>query len=190
MTHALHNTVYAALETIANSEKITRATLAEMSRDLLSYVPDTNDIDIVNRLIGVLTPMNRQVAILFFTEMLAWQVEKTKEGEFSRFGGAIKGEKSSKKKWDNAAEFLADPDNTIWTWANKNVDPIAKKKDFASMIAKAVENALKGHEKSDTDPLTPAAIVAAVFTGGVSLDDMLSACADQEGEAVEAEPNH
>ena len=58
--------VYGRLEAIMAAEKITRVELGAMSRELLMYVPDTNDIDIVNRLLGVLTPMNRRTAILFF----------------------------------------------------------------------------------------------------------------------------
>ena len=48
--HRLHNTVYARLEAIAAAEKITRVELGALSRELLVYVPDTHDIDIVNRL--------------------------------------------------------------------------------------------------------------------------------------------
>ena len=55
-THRLHNSVYARLDAIASAEKITRVELSALSREALTYVMETHDIELVNRLIGVLPP--------------------------------------------------------------------------------------------------------------------------------------
>ena len=172
--HRLHNTVYARLEAIAAAEKITRSELGNLSRELLVYVPDTQDIDIVNRLLGVLTPMNRKTAILFFTHFLPWQVENDADGTFNRFGKMLQGEKKIAKRMDAITEFLKDESNNIWTWADENVQ-IDKKKDFKGMIAKAIKKALEGDEKSDTPALSKDEVFAAIFDGGITLEDLLVA---------------
>ena len=171
--HRLHNVVYARLEAIASAEKITRVELGHLSRELLTYVVETHDVDIVNRLIGVLTPMNRQTSILFFTHFLPWSVEKDKQDNFNRFGKMSKGEKKLAASHTNIAAFLGDEENNIWTWAAENIEVEQKKKDFAGLIAKSITRALEGDEKTDTPPLARDELMAAIFAGGVTLDDLL-----------------
>ena len=178
----LKATVYARLEAIASAEKITRLELGELSRELLVYVPESDDIDIVNRLVGVLTPVNRKVAIHFFSHFLPWEVENDAAGEFSRFGKKSKGMKKLKRCADNITEFLAEKAHNIWTWAEENITTEVKQKDFSGMLSRLVGQALNGDEKSDTPAMSPDQILAAVFAGGVSIDDMLAAAASAEAE--------
>ena len=98
MTNNLKAVVYGRLEAIMAAEKITRVELGAMSRELLIYVPETHDIDIVNRLINALTPVNRRAAILFFKHFLPWDVENDADGVFAKFGKMHKGEKKVAKK--------------------------------------------------------------------------------------------
>lgn len=185
----LHNIVYARLDAIASAEKITRVELAALSREALTYVTETHDIDLINRLIGVLTPVNRKVSILYFRHFLPWEVEENNKGEFERFGKMLKKDKAVKRKMDLIAEWLAEEGNTIWVWQNDNVD-LTKKKDFAGTIKKAVEKALKGDEKSGTEPLSRHEIMMAVMLGGFTMDDMLEALTDaDEGEEPPKEEN-
>lgn len=188
MTHRLHNVVYARLDAIANAEKITRAELGALSRELLQYVPDTNDIDIVNRLINVLTPVNRRAAIAYFNHFLPWQVEHEADGEtFSRFGKMIQGDKKIKRKIDAIAEWLKDESNNIWVWSDSNLDIEVKKKDFYGLVSKQIQKALKGDEKSDTPALTREELLSAIFAGGVTIDDMLYGIEAREKAIAEAE---
>lgn len=170
--HKLHNTVYARLDAIAGAEKITRKELGFLSREALEYVVDTDDIDLVNRLLGVLTPVNRKVAILYFSQFLPWEVEKDKDGVFQRFGKRIKGERKLKAKLEAIAEWLKDEANNLWSWSEDNIE--VKKKDFKATIARAVKKALQGDQKSDTPALTKAEVMQAVLDGGVTLDDILA----------------
>lgn len=171
MEHRLHNVVYARLEAIAQAEKITRTELGHLSRELLIYTMDTQDIDIVNRLIGVLTPVNRKVAILYFQHFLPWVTEQDKDGTFNRFGKKMQGDKKIIKRQDAITAWLLDEANNIWTWADDNVE--VKQKDFKATIARAIKKALEGDDKSGTAPLSRDDIMAAIFDGGISIDDML-----------------
>lgn len=184
--HRLHNVVYARLDAIAAAEKITRAELGGLSRELLIYIPDTQDIDILNRLIGVLTAVNSKVAVEYFKHFLPWQVEQDKDGNFLRFGKKMQGEKKLAKKLEAITEWLKDESNNIWTWADVNIE--IKKKDFKAGIARAIKSALKGDDKSETPALSKAEIMSAIFDGGVTLDDMLSVIeqATQADAAVDA----
>jgi hypothetical protein len=170
----IKKSLYAALEKLANAERITKATLAEISRDSLNYVVETADIDYINRVIAVLTPMNKAVAIEFFTHFLPWDVEKTEAGAFVRFTTKTKKDKKLRDCAERMKEFLADEHNTIWTWAETNIDIEVKKKDFAGLIVKAITKAMKGDEKSDTDPLTHQEIVKAFFVAGITIDDLMN----------------
>jgi hypothetical protein len=188
--HRLHNVVMARFDAIANAEKITRAELAALSRELLIYVPDTQDIQFINRLMGVLTPVNRRVAILYFGHFLPWEKENDTDGTFLRFGKKMLGEKKLTKRMMAIADWLADENNTIWTWSDENVS-IDKKKDFKSGVVRAIKNALAGDEKTDSPALDPMEVMAAIFEGGMTLDAMLVAVErrQQEIAAVEAAAN-
>lgn len=181
-THRLHNIVYANIEAVKNAEKVTRKALAELSRDLLTYVPESNDIDAVNRLIGVLTPMNRKTAIMFFTHMLPWSVEKDTHDEFVRFGKRFEKQKQVARKLGHIVEFLSNETNTIWTWAETNIEMELKTRNLADDLKKSVEKALKGTEASKTyeaaEPLSQADVIAAMLDAGVTLEAMLEAVTD------------
>lgn len=181
----LKATVYARLEAIAGAEKITRAELTELSRELLEYVPETDDVDIVNRLIGVLTPMNADLARLYFKAFLPWKVEQDAKGNFVRFGVKMEGDKKVTKKMQAITEWLANEENNIWTWGADNVE--VKEKDLAGNVAKAVKAALKGHEKSGTAPCSPADVVNAMFVGGVTVHDLMAALEARMAEPKEEE---
>lgn len=189
--HRLHNVVYARLEAIAAAEKITRAELGELSRELLIYVMDTRDIDIVNRLLLVLTKINAKAATLYFKHFLPWTCEEDAEGNFTRFGKMSSGEKKVKRQAALIDEWLHDVNNNIWTWADANIE--IKEKDFKATVARAIKKALEGDAKSGTAALTREEIIAAIFDGGVTIDDMLfgieaheKALADEQEEPVAA----
>lgn len=183
--HRLHNTIYAAIETIAQAEKITRKALAEISRDLLIYVPESQDIEAVNRLMGVLTPMNKNAARLYFQHFLPWKVENDTDGNFQRFGKKMKGDKQVADKLKAIEEWLSDESNNIWTWANDNIE--VKQKDFRATVARAIKKALEGDEKSSTPPLSRDQLLDAIFEGGVTIDDMMEGIEKQEQRLAQAE---
>lgn len=173
----------ADLDAVKASEKITREKLKDMSRYMLealhSYAPDIRPI---NLLLNVLTPVNRQVAVEFFLAFSGFKYSKEESAFTSK----------DKKKYDDAAknsqEFLEDPLNNIWTWANRNVEIVHKEKPFdPKEVSKAVERQLKkagkqGVENADVE------LLLAVLDGGITPDAIAKALemfAEQKQEFAE-----
>lgn len=184
----------AMIKRVATAEKTTKQVLGEFSRSVLDYVlvsgttNDKNepvgsmDIQPVNRMLAVLTPMNRKTAVLFFAAHLPFQYDE-KENKF--LAGIQKRHKDS--RIEKTVEFLADENNTIWTWAESNIRIEAKPVDYAKNISKWVGKALNDEER----PLDPTDVFKAVLEGGLTEADILQimremakANAEQEKEAA------
>lgn len=172
----LKESVYAAIAQVAEAEAITRSALAGLSRDLLLYVPDSQDIECVNRLISVLTPMNKKIAVMYFRAMLPWTVENDADGNFLRFGKKMVGDKKVKARLAAITTWLSDEKNTIWTWADKNVE--LKQKDFKAILERAIKKALSGDEKTDTPALSTKDVCAIFMQSDIPLEEMLDAMGD------------
>lgn len=171
----LKASILAHITAIAAAEKITRASLGEISRELLIYVPDTKDIDLVNRLLVVLTPMNKQTAVLYFKHFLPWEYEE----DAVKFGSMMQGDKKIAKRMTMITEFLNDTDNNIWTWADANVEIARVKPDLGMNITEAVNKALAGTKETRTkeaaEGISKAEALAAFLDANVSIDDVLAA---------------
>lgn len=175
----LVNRIESHTNRLARAEKITKRLLSELSRDILTYfLEEGKDIAKVNRLLGVLTPQNRKAASIFFNHFLAWKMN-----EDGTFAGML-GKKQVEDMFPRIDNFLADPMADIWSWAEDNIDVEKKKADFVGAIQDAVKRALAGAKESDkriaTEPLTPAQIMDAVLSAGISIDDAFNALTDDE----------
>ena len=147
---------------VEKAEGTVKKVLGELSRDLLAYVPETGDIPAVNRLIGVLTMKNREVAILFFKHMMdyVWDEERN---EFSK-----KNPKRAEECKVRREEFLADEANNIWSWTKHNVkEAEVKPTNYVGRIAKDVKKALASGN-------TPSEVVQAVLAGGLDAHAVLA----------------
>lgn len=168
------------ISTLTKAERLTKALLGDLSRELLEYVVinKTWDIDSVNRTLAALTPMNKRTAILYFQAFLPFKFDE----QTSTFG------KLNKKVIDTKADaiiaFLDDESQNIWSWAADNVKVEAKAVDYAKNITKWVAKAIEAE-----DGLTKAEVLDAIFSGGLSADDFNQVLADivaQEQPAQEA----
>ncbi len=183
----LKTSVYSMLEEFLGAEKITRDTLKQLSRDLLVYVPDSHDVDIVNRLITGATPVNRKALIMFFKEFLPWEAEMNGD-EFSRFGKMIQGDKKVAKKMASISEFLEDENNNFWTWAERHVK-VDKVPDYLAQVERAIENALKGNEKKDVAPANPVEVAFTVLHK-LTPDQLMAAIQHQQKALEEMAAQH
>lgn len=184
MSNDLKNTVYTRLEAILAAEKITREELGHMSRELLTYVPETDDIDIVNRLVAGLTTVNAKAAVLFFSHFLPWEQEKDNDGRHVRFGKRTQGEKKLARSVEAIKEFLSEPGNTIWTWADTNIE--VKAPDYAARVVNAINGAMKGNDKKGFEGLKPNEIVAAIFQSQLNMTDLMAGLEVRQQQAREA----
>lgn len=152
---------------VKDAEKITKAVLGELSRELLEYVLETSDVRPVNRLLGqdgnqwILTPINFRVAVQYFSHFLPWKsnYDEVKEyavkGTGQRIG--LRFTKKSPKKFDKGVEeiaaWLADENNNIWVWSD-NVVMDAKPKDYLGEVQKAFAKAMDKGEFSVMEIMT------------------------------------
>lgn len=162
----LKTVIVADIVSLHKSEVNVKAKLAVLSRNMLMYVPDSNDIGMVNRLISGLTPMNKRTAQLFFQAFLPWKLEK----EAGIFTSKLKGKGSIDAKLKALELFLKNEENTIWTWAEENVQVEAKPKNYAAKIAKLVERGLNDEQEG----ISHHDIIKAVITGGVNVSTLIT----------------
>ena len=170
----LKTTINEQINTLAKAEKVTKAVLAEVASNLLKYVPGSGDIAAVNRLLEVLTPMNKQAAILFFKAHLEWSFDN----DAGTFGDKLKGDKAIKRKAQARAQFFAQ-DLTFWSWVENNVEMDRAKPDYLKSIERAVSKAIKNDE-SKLD------IVRTVMASGIDVDSIMAA-AEEAMRMIEAE---
>lgn len=168
-----------SIEVLAAAEKVTKATLGALSRTIIEYIviADSKDIATVNRLLNVLTPMNKQAASLYFEHFLPFAFN----GE--EFGEQIKKQARFDAKVAASLLWLEDETNNIWLWVDENVE--VKAKDYAGDITKAIKAALKGNEKKGFEALSVRDVMNTVVgTDGIELADLVGFMADfAENEA-------
>lgn len=97
---------------IIKSETTTSKLLATVTRDLLSYVPETGDIGMVNRLVTGLSKANRLHCIAFFKALLGWDMNK----DGTHFTTKLTGKRTLLNIQEARVKFLADEKATLWTW--------------------------------------------------------------------------
>ena len=171
----LKDKVYNQLETLKASERVTKKVLAQCSRDALVYVMQTHDIAFINRLLKVLTPMNRKAATLYFCHFLPWEQEKNTNKVFLRFG-KMKKERAVKKAREAISDWLSDRKNNIWTWADQNIEVEQVQVDLSKTFRKALKEALEGvdTDRKHGEPLTVQQVVDVVLSE-ITFDDMFQA---------------
>lgn len=171
---------------LGNAERITKALLSELSREVLTVVlldngddvkegeqaKGTEDSRTVNELLAVLTPVNKSHAKLFFKHFMPFAHVTDEEGVFQSFG------KKDKKQWDakieKVKEFIEDPHQNIWTWIDRNVEPPEVKAYNVAKVTKEIEKALKKANKAD--------VIRAIMAGGLELADILEVLRPEDAE--------
>jgi hypothetical protein len=167
---------------LARSEKVTRGELQLQSRAVIEALhsegPCHGDIGYTNRLIDVLTPVNKKVAIEFFKTFLGFSFDD----KLNMF--TSKSKKRYAQAKGDAVKFLEDPMNNIWSWAARNIE--ITQKDFTlEAVTKSIEGYLK---KANNNGFSQADVMRAIIKGGISADSII-ACMDELGfdVAVESE---
>jgi ubiquinone biosynthesis protein UbiJ len=149
----------ASIDALAQSEHVTKRELMHLSRSVLEATHETGDIQYVNKLIAILTPVNKKVAIVFFRHFTGFSFDD-KLAMFT---------KKSKKRYAEAfvqyVQFLADPHNNIWTWAARNIE-IEQKEFDLKKVTDYVRNAMKKAPQVD--------IMKAVIAAGITAETIIA----------------
>jgi hypothetical protein len=170
MSNQLLTTINGRIEKLAASERITKVELGAVSREILQYTLEQWDCQVLNRLTAVLTPRNKQVAILFFKAFTPFSIDDT-TGLFS----GIRNKKAKAQSIEAIEAFLAS-DQTIWEWdAENNAEIEAKKPNYMANITKNVKGAIEaGNDRRE--------IIQSVFAGGVSVDEIMAVLTAMEDQ--------
>lgn len=168
----------AALEILGQAERVTKEQLRVLSRDLLGALighPDYDehligDAQFINRTLAVLTPMNKKTAILYFKEFTGFHFDES-TNQFTK-----KIQKDKDKHAEKVRLFLEDPLNNIWSWADKHVK-VEKQPFSMERVTKIIE---KAREETGGDD---AAVIRAVFEGGISFEAVLLVMEEMGKEA-------
>lgn len=152
-----------SIKSLAKAEKATKELVRSLSREVLEAHHETGDVRFINEFVSVLTPMNKKVAILYFKEFSG---HNELDGLFG---------KKNKKGYDEALkkskEFLEDPMNNMWSWAERNVKVEKKAIDYKAKIIKDIQSSMDAEKNAN--PLDEGEVMEAVLAAGISAATIL-----------------
>ena len=156
------------------AEKVTKSCLTEFGSTALQYIviDGAEDISHVNKVLGVLTPKNKQAVIVFFSHFLPYSYDKKTD----RFGTRTNKTKVVEAKRKDVETFLADDDMDFWKWIEANTTAVEKKPEFDKRVENAVKAALNGGSGKNADEalsLSPYEVLKHVVHAGVSVNDLV-----------------
>lgn len=167
-----------AMDKIASSEAVTKRELRDVSRTVLEAWHATGNVVYANRLLKILSPMNKKTAIVFFKHFSGFHFDEV-TGEFDH---------KSKKRYETAhadcVKFLADPLNNIWSWAERHIELQQKPFDISS-VEKYMTKAVK---QAAGVGLTQVDLLKAVFKAGIDPACIVQVMDELGLEFSEAEP--
>lgn len=167
------------IKKLGHAEKVTKETLAVLSRDVLAQLHTNEDIRPINSLLAILTPVNRKVVVQFFVALGGFKLEE----ESQVFSSKNKGQYD--KKRTAAAEFLANPENNVWTWADRNIEVQPKEFKLES-VTKGVVTFFEKAQKANIDR---SEVLKAIIAGGIKTEELVAIMgqlAQQEAAANDA----
>lgn len=160
------------IKKIGNGETTFKQELATLSRELLEYVPSTGDIDAVNRLIAVLSPLNKDKVTAFFKAFLSHKLDK------GVFGKKSTNKDMVAKRNKAITMFLSVESNNVWTWLAEKAKPVErqrKAKDLGKAVERAVEAAIATEDNPDAIDLREVLkrTIRACIGGGMKLSEIM-----------------
>lgn len=174
---SLSRTFKGSIKKLETAEANVREILGQLSRDTLAALHEHGNITFINSLIRAkMTPLNRKAVVLFFRAHSGFHYEEGANGEIGQFTKKQKTANAYEEKKAASLAALADKDWNLWVWAESNVEVDAKEwkpeavtKYIESTLKKVSENGKYSGKYSRAD------IIAAIFEGGVTGDDISEA---------------
>lgn len=194
-TNNLKASVESSIKAITVASKALFVELGKASRELLMYVPDSNDIGMVNRLLNVLNRHDRDNVVIFFQEFLPWKYDE-KAGLFL---GKLSGDRRLNEMAVIRDAFLKriiddgegkNHEATVWDWTKENVQATERKVDFNNNLVSLIQRATAEKNKDGTENkyrITNTDIIVDVMNAGITLDEMFSVVTKALDEKKKAE---
>ena len=176
MSKVTFETLSARIALIAASEKVTKQEMGLLSREVLTYILESEDVRPINNLLGkdkegnyLLTRNNRVVAGMYFSEFVPFNTNGAKVSEGEQLIFVKKKARVYDKYVAKINDWLGVGTNDIWSWAADNVQVEAKPKEYAGNIEKLVKKALA----DEVEGITKVDVLKAVMSAGISIEDLL-----------------
>lgn len=142
---------------LGKAEASVRAELNVLSRGVLEAVHATEQIGYVNQLLAVLTPVNRKAAVVFFKHFAGFHYD-----EVTRMFT-----KKSKKRYEqanrDAVEFLQDPNNNMFSWAERHIEVEQKPFDGQSFLKAQHKAFIRAVQQARDNGIDQKELFAAMF---------------------------
>lgn len=142
---------------LGKAESSVRAELNVLSRGVLEAVHATEQIGYVNQLMAVLTPVNRKAAVVFFKHFAGFHYD-----EATRMFT-----KKSKKRYEQAHKdamaFLEDPNNNMFSWAERNIEVEQKPFDAQSFLKTQHKAFVRAIQQARDNGINQKELFAAMF---------------------------
>lgn len=166
-----------SLDAIKGAEAIVRAEVRVLSRSVLEALHITENVGYVNSLLSVLTPINKKAMIVFFQAFSGFHYDSKSE-TFTK-----KDKQTYDDKEKASLDFLEDPMNNFWSWAQREIKVEAKEFDM-TVVTKNMENLLK---KAAKNKFTQVDVLRAILKAGITADSILAVMDDLGFDVVEEE---
>lgn len=142
---------------LGKAEASVRSELNVLSRGVLEAVHATEQIGYVNQLLAVLTPVNRKAAVVFFKHFAGFHYDET-----SRLFT-----KKSKKRYEQAHKdamaFLEDPNNNMFSWAERHIEVEQKPFDGQSFLKAQHKAFVRAIQQAKDNGIDQKELFAAMF---------------------------
>lgn len=177
-SNKFYNSFNITIKALAESERITKDALRSLSRGCLMLIhyesKNQGDISPVNKILQVLTPINRKTFVLFMQEFSGFHYDEDKVEFTNKNKTKEKGKDITmydvKCAW--ACESLDDPHFNLWSWADKNIK-VEKKAFKLDTLKKDVKRAMEAKDEQDNLIYSKADIIKAVMDGGLTADALI-----------------
>lgn len=175
-------TFNASIRKLTASEGISKDMLKALSRSVIEAHHATGNNGYINKLIAVLSPMNKKACIVFFKHFSGYHYDE----EACLFVG------KRKKRYDAAhkesMEFLQDPNNNLWSWAERHIEVEQKPfnpESFKASFKKSFEMNL---QKARDNGISQSDMLKLVLQAGVEINTLIDLMGEMELVNVEEAP--
>lgn len=158
---------------LGKAEATVRSEINVLSRTVLEAVHATEQIGYVNQLLAALTPVNRKAAVVFFKHFTGFHYD-----DMSRLF-TKKSKKRYEKAHKDAIEFLTDPNNNMFSWAERHIEVEQKPFDQLSFLKSQHQSFVKAIQKARDNGIDQRELFAAMFKPeqgkpGIDVDALVS----------------
>jgi hypothetical protein len=178
-----------AIVTLHESERVTKEVLRQLSRDVLEQLFEDGDIRYCNKIIKVLTPVNKRAWIAFMQEFSGFAFNEDAQEFGKKLKALVEFEGQEVAAWvakQSAAKAeLVDPAWSIWPWSERNLKVEASEFTL-DKVTKGVQTYIKKCEKNG---IKKCDLIRAIFAAGLDVQDIVAVLegmepAQQEEEAL------